>query len=299
MIVTAPTPTTGINGATISGGSNQNTLFGVLAPHAMVPGVGPAAISIVSADTETFVRTSMPTSGFFSTTSDPVGLSAMAAMAGEMRPVAACIRVACLSADTLNSGLFFGYEGASRQFLSHSTDDTGPYFPAISAQQLILTGALTNTNTFGCYESKINYPNADATWQEFRQVTGAQSTPTGVARSGDASDPDWSQMPIAIVGVTSAIPGAQYLFDGAIVYDWQPKVTLGIDTPAKKPVSPSALASTARSVQGVARQLGGMLVNMASDFASGGSSTAASHMLRLGYNQMVARNTSAPMLGWR
>jgi len=107
VIATMPSTTVGVNGAAVSGGTNQNTLFGILTPHAMVPGSGPAAISVVSADNETYVRASFAAPGQYSIASDPTGLSSMAAMAGEMRPVAACIRISCLSTDVQNSGLFF------------------------------------------------------------------------------------------------------------------------------------------------------------------------------------------------
>jgi len=296
QIVTVPSSTQSITGAAITGGVVSNTLFGCLTPHAMVPGSGPPALSISSQGSETAAFSAAPGANYC-LGADPVGLSSMAAIAGEMRPVAACIRISCLSQDTSNGGLFFGYEGANRQFLNHGGDDTQPYYPYVSAQQIILTGGLTTTNTFGVYESKINYPNADATWQEFRQTTGTQSAATGVARSGDASDADWSEMPIAIAGVTSAIPGAQYLFDGAIVYEWQPRVTLGIDTPAKRPSNPTALQKTARSLSSVAKSMGGMLVNIAADYASGGSATAVNHMLRTGFAQMTA-GSRQPMIGW-
>jgi len=122
-----------------------------------------------------------------------------------------------------------------------------------------------------------------------------------VYRSGDASDPDWSEMPVAVVGVTSAQPGSQYLFDGAVVYEWQPKVTIGIVPPPKVPSNPGNLQATARAVQGVANKWGGMLISTAADYASGGSASAVLGLLRQGYAAYTDRQapkSSALRIGY-
>jgi len=297
--VTVPSATSNITGGAITGGAVSDTLTAILTPHAMVPGVGPFSLSVVSTSNESQVLGGPPAAGYF-VAQDPVGLTALASMAGEARPIAACVRISCLGSDTVNSGLFFGYEGPARQIIQHSGDDTTQYYPQISAQQLILTGGITNPNTYGILEAKVNYPNASPDWQTFRQLTGSASSATGVLSSGDAADPDWSQMPIAVAGVTSATPGAQYLIDGAIVYEWQPKLALGIDTPARKPVGPTALQSTARTIQSVAQSWGGMLVHMAADYATGGSASAINGILRTAFAASSSKQSAGhPMLGWK
>jgi len=296
LVTTAPSTAQTANGNSTTSGYNCNTLIGVLTPHAMVSGAGPTAFSVLGLVNESTVP-GTGASGPAFLTGDPPGLSALSSYVGEMRPVAACIRITCLGTDIQNSGMFFGYEGSCKQFAAHSGDDTTAYQPITSAQNIIFNGQSTS-QTFKTYEVRINYANADPEWQEFRQLTGATSGTTGVYRSGDASDPDWSEMPIAIVGVTSATPGCNYLFDGAIVYEWQPKVAVGMVAPKKVPADATALTSTAKTVQTVANKLGGMLISTVADFASGGSASAALGLLRQGYAEYTSRKPKGPMIGY-
>lgn len=276
-------PSAGVapSGAALSGMPACDTLFAILVPHAMVAGSGPAALTIYGASNETGAAQGL-SGGFIQY--DPPGLSGLNSYVGEMRPVAACLRITCMATDTANSGLFFGYEGAARQMVQHGTvaDSTTSYYPTQTAQNMIFNGR-TSGKTYSSFEAKVNYPNADPEWQEFRELTptaGQAGTANSTTRSADATDPDFSQMPIAIVGVTSAAAGARYLVDGVIVYEWQPKLTVGVMTPARIPANPSALGQSAKSVQSIAVKTGGMLVGAIANYATGGASGAALGILQ-------------------
>lgn len=297
QILSTTTATTNILGGAITGGANTNTLLAVLTPHAMnAGGTGPNAFSFRAQPNEgaQFATAGQMGSPYF-TWGDPNGLPAVNGFAGEMRPVAACIRITCLGADTSNQGMFFGYEGPAKSFITHSDGDfTKPFLPQGCVQDIIFNGQCSG-DTYKTYEVRINYPNATPQWQDWRQV-GTPLTTTGVIESGDAGDQVFSEMPIAIVGVTSAQPGINYLFDGAIVYEWQPKTISGIVGPKKVPADPTALAKVAKAVQLVANKWGGMLISTATDFATGGNASAALGLLRQGYAAYTARNARQPLL---
>lgn len=297
QILSTTTSTKNILGGTITSGTDANTLLGVLTPHAMRSGgIGPNTFSFRAQPNETTAFTTAGQMGSpYFTWGDPTGLAAVNGFAGEMRPVAACIRITCLGSDIENQGMFFGYEGAAKSFITHSDADfTKPFLPQGSAQDIIFNGQNTG-DTYKTYEVRINYPNAAPQWQDWRQVDTPLTT-TGVIESGDAGDQVYSEMPIAIVGVTSAKPGVNYLFDGAIVYEWQPKTISGIVGPKKVPADPGALAKAAKVVQSIANSWGGMLISTASDFATGGNASAALGLLRRGYATYTARNTRQPLL---
>lgn len=283
QIAYVPSAGVGCSGAAVSGFPSCDTLFAVLTPHAMVSGGGPSVLGIYGAVNETTVANG--TSGSYIWT-DPPGLSGLNSYVGEMRPAAACVKISCMATDTVNSGLFFGYEGTARQMLIHfppGTDYNQPFFPIQTAQNLIFNGQ-TSGKTYNTFEARINYPSADPEWQEFRQLSAASGQSTGVGnavtRSPDGTDPDFSQMPVAVVGVTSATPGARYLIEGVVVYEWQPKITVGVIAPIKKIANPAALQSAAKVVQNVAAKTGGMLVGAIANYATGGASGAALGMLQ-------------------
>lgn len=301
QIYTVPTATTDINGLATSGGTVCDTLQALLVPHAMWPGNGPAAIAVTSKASETDVT---PAAGYISSATryakaDPAGLTGLIAIAGEMRPVAACIRITCLGSDQNNTGLFFGYEGAAKQFIAHGDGSyLNPYVSVGTAQNVIFNGQ-SCSDTYKTYEVRINFPNANPNWQDWRAVN-SQLASSGLIESSDANDLNFSEMPIAMVGVTSATPGTRYLFDGAIVYEWQPQTINGMVGPKKIPANPGALASVAKSVQNVANSWGGMLISTAADYASGGSASAVMGLLRQGYASYTAKNSKQPLLlGWK
>jgi len=286
QIVYAQSAGSTLSGTAASGTPACDSFFAVLTPHAMVAGTGPDTLGVFPAIGET----SLPISNG-GLAVDLQGLSGLSSYAGEMRPVSACVRITCMAPDTSNSGLFFGYEGTARQILQHitTTDNTTPFIPCVTPQNLIFNGS-TSGQTFKTFEARINYPAADPEWQEMRNMTPGVSQSTGVdngvTRSPDGSDPDFSQMPIAIVGVTSAQSGARYLIDGAVVYEWAPKLTIGLSAPPKKPVNTTALASSGKIVQTVARKMGGMLVSTVADMATGGSASTVLGLLREAYSSM-------------
>lgn len=299
QILTVPTPTTGITGTAVSA-ADCNTLLAVLTPHAMFPGFGPSALSYRanSNETSTMATTGLITAPAFYGWTDPAGLSALTSFVGEMRPVAACVRITCLGSDVENSGLFFGYEGAAKDFITHVDGDfKNSYAPATSAQNIIFNGQ-TSGDTYKTYEVRVNYPNAPVQWQDWRKVA-SDSTTTGIPESGDAADVTFDDMPIAMVGVTSAKPGTKYLIDGAIVYEWQPKSFVGLVAPKKEPSNPGALASVARTVQMVANKWGGMLISSAANYATGGNASAVMGLLRQGYSAYTAGRPNQPLLGWK
>lgn len=283
QVVYIPTAGVGTNGAAASGMPSCDTIMAILTPHSMVAGGGTFAGIIQGAVNESTAPISTGNTSF-----DPQGLSGLASYVGEMRPISACVRISCMATDTANSGLFYGYEGTAKQYITHytPTDYTSGFVSNVTAQNIILSGGQTSGATFSAFEARINYPNADPEWQEMRNMTSttAQGGTSGsVTRSGDGSDPDFSEMPIAIVGVTSATPGARYLIDGAIVYEWAPKLTIGIAAPQEKPANKVALATSAKAVEAVASKMGGMLVGAVSGFASGGSAGAALGLIRAAY----------------
>lgn len=291
--------TKGIDGQPITGGAECNTLTAVLTPHAMQAGFGPSVLTVRAQPNEVVQHSNLGIINTpYYTYADPAGLSALASFVGEMRPVAACIRITCLGSDIDNQGLFFGYEGAAKQFVKHVDDDFKNSFTVMGTTQDVIFNGQTTGDTYKTYEVRINYPNATQQWQDWRQITGPVSSLTGVVESGDASDISYSEMPIAMVGVTSAKPGVNYLFDGAIVYEWQPKTIAGLTGPKKVPSSPTALASVARTVQSIANNWGGMLISTAADYATGGNASAALSLLKQSYSAMTARRSSQPLLGF-
>jgi len=297
QICTVPTATVGINGQTITGGTVCNTISAILTPHAMVQAGGPTALAFraISGETTQYATTGINGTPLYSY-SDPAGLSSLASFVGEMRPVAACVRITCLGGDSLNQGLFFGYEGAAKQFITHA--ETGlatAYCPLGSPQDVIFNGQTTG-DTYKTYEVRINYPNASPVWQDWRQVVNNPTTATGTVESADANDLSYSEMPIAIVGVTSAAPGCTYLFDGAIVYEWQPKTLIGLVGPRKSLADPTALGKVARAVQSVANGWGGMLISTVADLATGGNASAVLGLLRQSYAASTSRKL--PALNW-
>lgn len=296
VIANTTTSVKGITGATVTGAADCNTLCAVLTPHAMKQAGGPAVLAFRSNATETtpYTTTGLVNGPYYSY-GEPAGLSALNGFAGEMRPVAACIRITCLGTDSDNQGLFFGYEGAAKQFIAHCDGNfTNAFTPNGSPQDVIFNGQTTG-DTYKTYEVRINYPNAAPQWQDWRQVDSPLTT-TGVIESGDAGDAIYSEMPIAIVGVTSAKPGVNYLFDGAVVYEWQPKTISGMVGPKKVPANPTALARVAKAVQQVANKWGGMLISTAADYATGGNSSTAFALLRQGYAAYTAGNARQPLL---
>lgn len=299
-ICTTPTATTGITGSAITGGTPCNSLEAVIAPHAMTAVGGPATLCFRAQPNETLqFATAGQVNGPYYDYADPAGLGALTSFVGEMRPIAACIRITCLGSDSQNQGLFFGYEGAAKQFVTHADGDfTKTFTPLGSIQDVIFNGQTTG-DTYKTYEVRINYPNAPPQWQDWRAL-GTATSVTGVVESGDANDISFSEMPIGIVGVTSAQPGVSYLFDGAIVYEWQPKTIAGLVGPKKVPADPTMLSRVAKAVQGVANSLGGMLISTATDFATGGNASAALGLLRQGYAAYANSRANQPLLlGWR
>lgn len=299
QILRTPTTTTGLQGETVTGGLNAcNTITGILTPHAMMGVGGPAVLAYRAAMTETMNQTTTGiNNGPYYAYGDPVGLNSLNSLAGEMRPIAACIRITCLGNDSNNQGLFFGYEGAAKQFIAHAeTGFTTAFAPRGTPQDVIFNG-MTTGDTYKTYEVRINYPNASPVWQDWRSVVDNAVTATGTVESGDANDISFSEMPIAIVGVTSAQPGVNYLFDGAIVYEWQPKTIIGLVGPRKTLADPTALAKVARAVQAVANKWGGMLISTAADYATGGSASAIFGLLRQGYAASTSQRQPVLRLG--
>lgn len=294
QVVTVP------NASTVTGGPSGtvpacDTLFAALIPHAMsTTAASPSAVAIYGAATEQ-AQPSFESGAF----QDPQGLASLTSFVGEMRPVAACIRITCMGSDTNNTGIFFGYEGSCKSFLKHATgsDVTTQYIPGTNAQNLIFNGQ-TSGDTYKTFEARINYPNADEDWQQFRNSV---SVPTqalaGNSRLGsfDATDPDFSGMPVAIVGVTSATTGCRYLIDGAIVYEWYPKIESGYSAPPRENSSASALKTVANYVQSVAKRAGGMLVGYAADYVTAGNANRVIGMLKSAY---AAQHAGVPRIGW-
>lgn len=291
--------TTGITGRAITGGSPCNTLFGMLVPHAMKVS-GPCVLSFRASGTEDIFNatTGLVGTDYYDYT-DPAGLSQLSGFVGEMRPVAACIRITCLGSDADNQGLFFGYEGGAKTFLAHCDNDFTKGFTINSTAQDVIFNGQTTGDTYKTYEVRINYPNASPQWQDWRSMS-TTNTVTGTVESGDANDVSYSEMPVAIVGVTSAKPGVNYLFDGAVVYEWQPKsIGVGLTGPKKVPADDGALQKVAKLVQTVANKYGGMLISAATNFATGGNASAALGLLRQGYASYTASSTRQPLLlGW-
>lgn len=295
QICTVPTATTGLFGQSTTAGAVCNTISAVLTPHAMVNQGGPTAIAYraINSETTPYTTTGINGTPLYGYT-DPAGLSSLASFVGEMRPIAACIRITCLGSDSQNQGLFFGYEGAAKQFIKHAEGVLNTaYCPNGSAQDVIFNGQTTG-DTYKTYEVRINYPNASPVWQDWRSVTENPTVPAGQLDSGDAADLSFSEMPIAIVGVTSAAPGCNYLFDGAIVYEWQPKTIIGLVGPKKAPADPTALGRVARALQTVANKWGGMLISHAANYATGGNASAIFGLLRHTY--AASTNQRQPVL---
>jgi hypothetical protein len=195
--------------------------------------------------------------------------------------------------------MFYGYEGTAKQFAVSVTagDKTSPYSIPVTPQNIIFNG-MTTRDTFCTYEVKINYPNSDAAWQTYRDMTRT-NVAAGVYDSADAGDLDVSDMPIAIVGITGGTPGTRYLIDGAVVYEWQPKLTVGMSVPKKlASASSSVLATTAKLVQAAAHRWGGMLINSAVNYATGGGAGAVLSLARESYAASLQARKGVPRIGW-
>lgn len=275
--------------------SSRDTIGALLTPHCMINGNGtPGAVSIYGANSE--AQTFLIAGG---NSADPQGLLGLSSYVGEMRPVAACIRITCMGSDLENTGMFFGYEGTAKQYIRHTTvsDMATAFIPNTSAQNFIFNGR-TSGDTYKTFEAMVNYPCADEDWQDFRSLTvnAAQSGANfSVTRSPDGTDPDFSQMPIAFVGVTSATPGCRYLIDGAIVYEWFPKAFVGLSAPPRTTISATNLGVVAKYVQSVASKYGGMLVGAAANYVTAGNANQVLGLLRSAY---AARNAGPARIGW-
>lgn len=294
QIVTLPSSSTvDVNGSPSTGVTISDTLFAVLTPHCMVAGSStPSALGIFCAATESMY---IPQAG--GGTYDPKGLSGLASYVGEMRPVAACIRITCMGGDSNNTGVFFGYEGSAKAIIKHSGDQSTIFVPNVSAQDMIFNGQ-SSGDTYSTFESRINYPNAEEDWQEFRSLTatlGQAGAGNSTNNSGDGTDPDFSQMPIALVGVTSGTPGCRYLIDGAIVYEWYPKMTIGLAAPPRTTAPLNVRESTAKAVADAAKRAGGMLVGAAMDSMTSGNANQVLGLLKGAY---AARNAGPARIAW-
>lgn len=293
QIVHLPSSTKTLAGAATTSGPVADTLFAVLTPHCMVAGGGsPYALGIFTAPNET--NTILESGG---AVYDPKGLSGLSSYVGEMRPTAACLRITCMGSDNENTGIFYGYEGSAKSIIKHSGDNGTLFVPNVAAQDMIFNGQ-TSANTYETFESRINYPNAEEDWQEFRNMTvslGQAGAGNSTDRSPDGTDPDFSQMPIAVVGVTSGTPGCRYLVDGAIVYEWYPKMTIGIAAPPRSSAPLSAKESTAKYVADVAKAAGGMLVGIAKHQMASGNANQVLGLLKGAY---AAQAGGPPRITW-
>lgn len=297
QIAYVPSATNDING-TSGTFTACDTLTAVLIPHAMCATTAPAALSITSLLNETQVLGQQAAAGYFIST-DPSGLSALNNVAGQMRPVAACLKVSCLGSEVENSGSFFGYEGEAKNIIKHSGGAANSnFYPAISGQNIMFAGKAV-ADTYKSLEVDVNIPNADSDYLTWRRVDAFQTAAGGIYRSGDAADQEWSNMPIAIAGVTSAKPGCKYLFEGAIVYEWLPQLITGFTAPPKTAADSSAFDRSRYSVSNVARSLGGMLIRSVNDAIIGGNAGAYAGLLRQSYAAYTSAQGSArPRLGW-
>jgi len=267
----------------------------ILAPHAMLPGSGPASLTAFSAANETGTPA---TAGGYGFLYDSPGLSALTSFVGEMRPVAACVRISCYAPETQNSGMFFGYEGSAKNIvINTSAGDKSSYFTLGQTAQNVIFNGMTTGDTFSTYEVRINYPAADANWQTFRDMSRT-AVAAGTYDGADAAEFDLSDMPVAVVGITGGTPGTRYLMDGAIVYEWQPKLTVGMSAPKRQATaSSSMLAQTGKLVQQVANKWGGMLISSAVNYATGGGSGAVLALARQSYAASI-QSARVPRIGW-
>jgi hypothetical protein len=284
FIATVPTATVGISGQTISGGDVCNAIAATIIPHGMSPSNLAHSVvlqGLISENYNTNVNTASGGTGFVSNPAKyaaiwPSGLTSLWGISSEIRPVAACIKMGYIGPQGQNAGAFVAYEGSALQLYSKSGSSANPagdaaYDMALSTplSQLALD-AWTTCDTTRTVEARVNFAACDAYWQTFRSTStaggsGPYTRGSGIIDSTTLSDPDLLNVPLASVAVSAAVPGTTYLVSGAIVYEWIPAVTLGIQAPQRTLRDPKVLQTVISQLG----KYGRMLVN--SVIETGGS----------------------------
>lgn len=305
-VITVPTATVGITGATTSGNQACTAVVATVFPHAMNVSTAPYASPIVlqGLPSETSATCVNSQSGWQGVPSNvagvlPNGLNQLFAISSEIRPIAACIKVGYIGPQGQNSGAFIAYEGQASQLYGKigSTSNTGGDISSSMALQVPLSNlaldAWTTCDTTKTVESRVNFAAADPYWQTFKPTStplpaaGAYTRGTGLLDSASLADPDLTGLPVGSVAISGAVPGTQYLLTGAIVYEWVPSVTLGMPPPQRTLRDPKVLQTVVNQLGRYGRMLVGLV-------ADAGMGTPPGLMLDLAMKAFTSLAVRAP-----
>jgi hypothetical protein len=245
-----------------------------------------------------------PTSAYasnYTNTIYPAGIGSLYGMSSQVRPIAGCIKLEFYgggaNGTALNNiGGMIAYEGIAGDVAVYKNSPTTgkAFFPTVSNTTFALLGMATTATTQGV-EAIVNIPASNEVWQTFKDLT-----PNTADTASDFLTQSASEVPVAMVGGSGFVPGAQYLISGAIVYEWIPNI--GILSGAS-----SAEASLNRNqnlldkVVKQLRQYGPMLVGQAVKYMTGMDVGIIDSAVRMAISGFIPQVTqpARPALQWR
>lgn len=246
ITMTVPSGNRSITGGTTQG-APCTTVFLGLFPHAAHFGPAPRLVYMQGALGSGTVPGNNGTSAN-SFSFDPIGLNSLNALAGQVRPIAACIKAHYTGLSGQAAGIMTGYEGPLMNCWD-VTATTHPYdfFPNVSYDTLYTSGVSTSSST-STMEVCINYAAAGPEWQKFKDLPREE---------GDiATDSvDIATMPIAMIAMQDVTPGQTYTVEGAVVYEWLPSFGDGLRTSERKIVPVGGLEKTQNALTRIGRML--------------------------------------------